>query len=65
MNMLSYLPMATTLERKVGSFQFLYATLLFIVVNGMLHVGISELFSLNSCRFVADEQLSFPSSEQG
>ena len=51
MNMMSYLPMATALERKVGSFQLFYATLLFTVINGMLHVTISELFHLNSCRF--------------
>ena len=60
MNMMSYLPMATTLERKVGSFQFFYASLLFTVINGMLHVTISELFHLNSCRFaIIDIFLAF------
>ena len=59
MNMMSYLPMATTFERKVGSFQFFYATMLFTVINGMLHVTISELFHLNSCRFATRKTYTF------
>lgn len=64
MNMMSYLPMATTLERKVGSFQFFYASLLFTVINGMLHVTISELFHLNSCRFAIIDMFQLPLPQQ-
>jgi len=49
MNMISFLPMATTMERKIGSFQFCYAHLLFTLTNSILYLIISKVFSLNSC----------------
>jgi len=49
MNMMSYLPMASTMERKIGTFQFFYAHLLFTLVNSALYLLISKVLSLNSC----------------
>jgi len=49
MNMISYLPMATLMERKIGTFQFFYAHVLFTVLNSVLYVIIGKIFSLNSC----------------
>jgi len=49
MNMISYLPMAMAMERKIGSFQFFYAHMLFSLLNSALYVLISQIFGLNSC----------------
>ena len=59
-NMVSFVPLGTVLEKKIGTFQFCYAMSLFTVLGAIAFILFAFMVRSNSCVFVHNRCL--PSS---